>query len=214
MRTLMDKKRRTPLLLAGLVLLAAILACTSNDTLFIKLTPTRLPTATRAGVTTTTSFAKGDKVYAIGFGRGLNVDLYDAPGSTKVSHLETCFRNSRVTINDIAHNETNASDPVIYYQITCVKALGWLPEYSLSILNPKNGKAIVKSTDGKAVVIYKKPDPASDQVGTCDDGTNVRITEVIPLLNKEKTEAIKFAEVTCNTIKGYILETLLTPGQA
>src|SRR5260221_12196490 len=153
---------------AMLALLLAALACTSNDTLFIKLTATPIPTVPPTALSGNTRYKKGDKLYAVEAQRVISLSGQPTAKIDVEGGMLTCFRNTQVIVLDASKSVTDPKDPTIYYQIDCGGGgVGWLPEYKLTPLNPGGGTAIVKSPDGKGAPIYSqstiKSDLASDK---------------------------------------------------
>jgi hypothetical protein len=199
----------------AVMLLATILACTSNDTLFIKLTTTPVPTLTSTPLSQQTRYNKGDKVYAVSSAR--MIELMDQPGEKNLStmgNFAQCFRNTSVTITDTSLSVVDSGDKLLYYQIDCGPGgTGWVPEYFLTLLNPKGGKAEVKSPDGKGATLYKDPTTKSAPVGIpCTDGTQVSVSDVTRNVDfSSEEDTTLYAEIKCGDQTGYVLETLLVP---
>jgi hypothetical protein len=211
-------RTRSKAWVAGAFLILAVLACTSNDTLFIKLTPAPTPTIapTALPVDTVTSYKVGDSVYALSSKQ--QVELSDRPGEKSLSSSGTfanCFRNEKVTITEVARSVVQSDDPFFYYKIKCKDAQGWVAEYDLTLFNPSNGKAVIKSPDGKGAVLYQKADQTSKPVqdAPCEDGTQVTITGMSRILNigAKAEDPTKYARVKCGSVTGYVLENLLAP---
>ena len=222
----MDQLRRTmpnmktALLATSVALILAILACTSNDTLFIKLTVTPAPTITPtalAGVDT--KYKKGDQLYAVDSERIINLGSQagDTGGIIGAGFL-SCFRNSQVTVQDISRSVVDPTDPDIYYQVDCGQGgQGWLPQFKLMLFNPDGGTAVVKSPDGKGAPLYKdstiKSALASDT--PCPDGTQVKISDAtrnIDLSSKTLDKNI-YLHVECGDTSGWIIDSMLAPPQ-
>lgn len=218
MRT--KKSARAALLGTSIALIVAMLACTSNDTLFIKLTLTPVPTVTPTPlVGVDTKYKKGDQVYAVDAERiiSLGSQAGDTGGTIGAGFI-SCFRNSQVNVLDISKSVVNATDPDIYYQIDCGPGgQGWLPQYKLMAFNPDGGTAVIKSPDGKGAPIYKdsttKAALASDK--PCPDGTQVKITDAtrdIDLSAKTVDKNI-YLQVQCGDTSGWIVDSMLAPPQ-
>jgi len=214
----MSKKPRGCLafLTVTLVLIMAMLACTSNDTLFIKLTATPSPTITPTPLNIQTKYQKGQQLYAVDAQKVITFD--EQPGSQGVSgfSMTSCFRNTQVTILDASMSISDPKDPWVYYQVDCGSGgQGWVPEYKLTPFNPSGGMAVVKSPDGKGAPIYSEGDvksPLATQA-PCPDGTKVEITDILRSTNLSATEedTNKYARVDCNGTNGYIVESMLAP---
>jgi hypothetical protein len=214
------RNKKLALLGATVALIVAMLACTSNDSLFIKLTATPVPTVTPtplAGVDT--RYKKGDQLYAVDVERIINLGSQagDTGGIIGAGFL-SCFRNSPVTVQDISRSVVDSSDPDIYYQVDCGQGgSGWLPQYKLTPYNPAGGTAVVKSPDGKGAPLYKdstiKAALASDK--PCPDGTQVKISDAtrnIDLSGKTLDKNI-YLQVQCGDASGWVVDSMLAPSQ-
>src|SRR5690349_10778072 len=93
-------QRQTPGLAALVGCLLAILACTSNDTLFIKLTATPVPSITPTQLTLTGGYKVNDKPYLVGATFQIPLTIEPGPPVNAASALSICFPNTQVTIND------------------------------------------------------------------------------------------------------------------
>ncbi|MEP7285564.1 MAG: hypothetical protein ABI947_07330 [Chloroflexota bacterium] len=203
--------------IAAMCLLFAMLACTSNDTLFIHLTATPVPTPVPTPLSIETRFKKGQLVYAVSNRRV--IQLNDAPGQKNFSTtgvLTSCFRNTQVTVLDVGKNSDDPEDPIIYYQVDCGSSgQGWLPEYGLTQFLPTGGTAVIKSPDGKGAPMYKNPSVKSPPVGDqpCADGATVKISDItrnIDLSSKIEDTTL-FAKVNCSGVTGFLMESFLAP---
>jgi len=214
--------RRKTLALAGtsVALILAILACTSNDTLFIKLTSTPVPTVTPTPlVGVDTRYKRGDQLYAVDAERIINLGSQAGDtGGVIGSGFLSCFRNSQVTVQDISKSVVDPSDSDIYYQVDCGSGgQGWLPQYKLMPYNPDGGMAVIKSPDGKGAPLFKdstmKSALASDK--PCPDGTQVKISDAtrnIDLSSKTLDKNI-YLQVQCGDTSGWIVDSMLAPPQ-
>jgi hypothetical protein len=212
------RTHRSHLWLAFMAMLMAVLACTSNDTLFIKLTEAPTPTITPTPLPqdTQTRYQPDQTVYLIGTKR--QIDLGDQPGARNLStsgNFASCFRNAQVKIISASKSMTNPDDPIYYYNINCTSNHGWVPEYSLTVFKPNGGTAVVKSPDGKGAPLYQRAEDgaATVQDAPCPDGTKVTISDITRKLNVAATseDPTLFAKVTCGDASGYVLESMLTP---
>jgi len=198
-----------------LVLLLAILACTSNDTMFIKLTATPMPTTTPTPLAAQTRYKVGDKLYLVDTRRV--TELPDTPGAKIApgSNLATCFRDTVVNVLEASLSMLDKADTTIYYKVSCgASGQGWLPEYYLSVFGP-NSQAKIQSPDGKGAPIYKEASFKSALVKPegCPDGTTVRITTMTRNLDLRvaSEEKMIFTTTNCEGTRGYIPETMLVP---
>jgi hypothetical protein len=205
---------RAPALLALLGLILATLACTSNDTLFIHLTETPVPTVTPTPLAIETRFKIHDKATIVS--ATFQITMYRRPGPPSFAEAASapCFPNTRVDILNVSRNVDDPKDPVIYYDVQCASATGWVPEYWLTPLNP-NGSAVVKSADGKGAVLYSNPDVTSEPASPtpCADGTTLSISSLT--LNPDASATAPdnhiYVQVTCGDVTGYALESDLVP---
>lgn len=217
MHTLFHAHSR-PLWMALIAMIMAVLACTSNDTLFIKLTEVPTPTITPTPLpnSTETRFKPDQVVYLIGTKR--QIDLGDQPGARNLStsgNFASCFRNSQVRVVSASKSTINKDDPIFYYNIDCTSNQGWVPEYSLTSFKPNGGTAQIKSPDGKGASIYQQPESGSGTIqdAPCADGTKVTILDITRKLDvaASSEDPTLFAKVTCGDAVGYVLETMLSP---
>src|SRR5437667_8952962 len=92
-------------LLTGLCsLILAMLACTSNDTLFIHFTPTPVPSVTPTPLTSATRFKIKDKVYVGSSSFQIMMAADPEMPSSQVASLSACFQNTLVEILDVSRN--------------------------------------------------------------------------------------------------------------
>ncbi len=206
--------QRAPALLVLFCLALATLACTSNDTLFIRLTETPVPTVSPTPLAIQTRFKVHDKVTIVS--ATFQITMYRRPGPPSFSAAASapCFPNTQVDVLDVSRNVDDATDPVIYYNVQCASATGWVPEYWLTPLGP-SGSAVVKSADGKGAVLYSNPDTTSAPASPspCADGTTLSISSLT--LNPDASAAAPdnhiYVQVTCGDVTGYALENDLVP---
>jgi hypothetical protein len=202
-------QRTTWTVLASLIL--AALACTSNDTLFIRLTETPVPTVTPTPLASDTRFKINDNVTIVGSAFQIMMATRPGPVESAVASLATCFADTQVQILDVSKNAEDSNDPGLYYSVQCGASSGWVPEYWLTPLEA-SGSAVVKSKDGKGATLYTNPDVASEPASAaCPDGTTVAIGGLT--LNPDATEANPdtniYVQVTCDGATGYALESAL-----
>jgi hypothetical protein len=202
---------------ALLGLVAAVLACTSNDTLFIKLTATPVPSPSPTALAMETRFKIGDKPTIASATFQITMANRPEPPSSVVAALSTCFPNTQVEVTDVSRNRTDPQDPGIYYQVQCAAASGWVPEYWLTFLSP-SGSAVVKSKDGKGATLYRNADAASKPVSPnpCADGTTVPISglSLNPDASATNPDTNIYVQVTCDGVTGYALESALVPASS
>jgi hypothetical protein len=123
------RQRRFSLLLCMLALGLATLACWSSDTLFIRLTPTPVPTLTLPVIELESLFKVGDMVQIAAQGVG-SVYLTEVPEPVtrrnRVANAN-CYPNSTVTVAAVQR-----VDEITYYQVACnLSAPGWVAEQFL-----------------------------------------------------------------------------------
>ncbi len=216
----LSTRRLTPHRLPWIALAALILvtlACTSNDTLFIKLTPTPVPSATPTPLAVETRFKIKDKVYLVGSGFQITMSADPGPVDSQAAAMTTCFANIQVDVLDASKNTSDPKDPTIYYKVQCAAATGWVPEYWLTPLSP-SGSAVVKSKDGKGAMLYSNPDADSQPAAPrpCADDTTVTISGLTlnPDATPQKPDNNIYVQVTCGNTTGYALESALVPASS
>jgi hypothetical protein len=191
-------------------IMLALLACTANDTLFIRLTATPVPSLTPTPLSIQTKFSKGDKVIIVGFSEFTAISLPSLAGPFRpgVPNATTCFPNTRVDVLDVSRNTVDASDPFLYYQVRCAGKDGWLPEYSLTLFN-KNDKAKIIAAEGAPM--YPQAELAGQPVHTCPLDAEVTVQSMTnnPF---DITDTKLFIEITCEKKRGYVLEETLGKG--
>jgi hypothetical protein len=200
------------LAVAALMLLlgASALACTANDTLFIQLTATPEPTITPTPLSLATKYKRGDSATVVSVSDIGTVALIPLPGPYRpgISTL-TCFPSTTITITDISLNTTDAADKIIYYQINCSGAQGWIAEFYLSPFK-KFAQVVVTTADGKGAPVYANADATSTPSDTCPDGTRTEITRLTRNPANDADQNI-YAEISCAGKTGYVLDTALAP---
>jgi hypothetical protein len=185
----------------------AALACTANDTLFIRLTDTPPPTITPTPLAITTKFKVGDSGVVVGLSEFAAVSLPASAGPL-VPGIggATCFPNTRVTVLDVSRNISDPNDETIYYLVQC-SGKGWIAEHLFSRFN-RGDRAIVKTEDGSSVKLYRQSDVNSAQLDApCPNGTEVK---VIGLTFNPRDRNI-YIQVRCGALSGWLLEEQLAP---
>ncbi len=205
---------RTRALLASgaalLMLIMAALACTANDTLFIRLTDTPPPTLTPTPLPIITKFRVGDSGVIVGLSEFATVSL-PANAGPLVPGIggATCFPNTRVTVLDVSRNINDPNDEMIYYLVQC-SGRGWVAEYQFSRFN-RGDKAVVKTADGGDVKLYRQPNVnAATLDQPCPNGTEVSVTGVTANPSDPRDRNI-YLQVRCGTLSGWLLEEHLAP---
>lgn len=193
-----------------LMLIMAALACTANDTLFIRLTDTPPPTLTPTPLPIVTKFKVGDKGVIVGLSEFAAVSLPAVAGPL-VPGIggATCFPNTRVTVLDVSRNINDPNDETIYYQVQC-SGKGWIAEHQLSRFN-RGDKAMVKTADSSDAKLYRQPDTNSAALDQpCPNGAEVNVTGVTanPLNPRDRNI---YLQVRCGTLSGWLLEEQLAP---
>ena len=206
-------RRLGALWMVMVALFVAMLACTSNDTLFIKLTDTPVPTITPTRLAIQTRYKVGDKPYIVYWTFQIPMASRPKMHDSQTATLSTCFPNTQVEVLDVSRNVDDPNDTGIYYQIQCAAASGWVPEFWLTMLNP-SGSAVVKSADGKGATLYSDPNTSKPvSQNPCADGTKLSISAIT--LNPDGADTASdtnvYAQVTCGTDTGYVLGSLLVP---
>lgn len=195
---------------ALLMLSMAALACTANDTLFIRLTDTPQPTSTPTPLPITTKFKVGDSGVVVGLSEFAAVSLPSSAGPL-VPGIggATCFPNTRVTVLDVSRNVSDPNDETIYYLVQC-SGRGWIAEHQFSRFN-RGDKAIVKTEDGSGAKLYRQSDVTSAQLDEpCPDGTEVSVTGLTANPFNPRDTNI-YVQVRCGNLSGWLLEEQLAP---
>jgi hypothetical protein len=198
-------------------LFMAVLACTSNDTLFIQLTATPTPTITPTALALETKLNAGDVAWTIS--SGYTMGMLTKPGTgVDLGAGGQCFRNTKVTVVSKSKDVDNPSSNLILYQVDCGSGLGWLKEYELSKIDPAGIEALIKSPDGKGAILYSEADAKSKPVSTtpCADGTKVTTSDVAenPNVADASQDPHLYVQITCGSDTGYVLETMLVPASS
>lgn len=202
-----------------LMLMAALLACTSNDTLFIKLTLTPVPSLTPTPLVLETRFSRNDKVFLVGSQR--LIEFAARPGEKDLISAQksgSCIRNTSVTVLDVSRSVLDQQDTAIYYKLDCGgSGQGWLPEFYVSIFNPRNGSAQIKTKDGKGAPLFEAANAKSATAASksCPEATKVTVTDLTREidLSRDVQSVIIYARVNCGSERGYVLESNLAPVQ-
>ncbi|PJF36643.1 MAG: hypothetical protein CUN49_04410 [Candidatus Thermofonsia Clade 1 bacterium] len=196
--------------LALLMFFMASLACTANDTLFIRLTDTPVPTATPTPLPITTKFKVGESGVVVGLSEFAAVSLPASAGPL-VPGIggATCFPNTRVTVLDVSRNINDPNDETIYYLVQC-SGRGWIAEYQFSRFN-RGDKAIVQTADGSDARLYRQSDVTSAPLDqACPNGTEVSVTGLTANPFNPNDRNI-YVQVRCGTVSGWLLEEQLAP---
>jgi len=196
--------------LASLVL--AVLACTSNDTLFIQLTATPTPTITPTPLVLQTKLSVGDTAWTVS--SGLSLTLPSNPTTAVDLTAGTqCFRGLKVSILDKSKDVSDPNSNVILYKIDCGSGPGWIAEYSLSKFDPAGTTAVIKSPDGKGAPMYTEADSTSKPAAAapCADGTKVTTSDISqnPNVRDASVDPHLYVQITCGSDTGYVLEDML-----
>jgi hypothetical protein len=179
------------LFLPCIMLIVAILACTSNDTLFIQLTQTPIPTATVTRAAVQTRFATGDKLtYVAATSPGVLLNSADA--NDKSTSL--CFTGTQVTIND-----ASVKDKTAFYKIKCASYEGWTPENNLTLIRANSNATLAQAT---ALTTDPEPDATTNRAGMCPANSTVSVLDlaISPL------DGRIYANVQCATVTGWLPE--------
>ncbi|MCC7206230.1 MAG: hypothetical protein IT323_02925 [Anaerolineae bacterium] len=205
--------RRTPFALStvALSLLLAILACTANDTLFIRLTATPEPTITPTPLSLETRFKVGDTAIMVGVSNFAGINMPPLPGPFRpgVSGNVTCFPNSKVPIIDISRNTADPNDETIYYLVECPMR-GWAADFNLSRF-AQYESAVVKSADGSGAKMWRNTDASSDPLPeVCPDGETISIQTLMNNPNNPRDPNI-YIQTSCAGQTGFLLESDLAP---
>jgi hypothetical protein len=189
----------------------AILACTANDTLFIRLTETPAPTITPTPLSLETRFSVGDTAVVVGVSNFAGVNLPPLPGPFRpgVPGNVTCFPNSKVPILDISLNTANPDDPTVYYLVEC-PTRGWAADFNLARFSQFD-TAVVQSSDGNGARMWRNTDASNEPLPeTCPDGESVTIQLLMNNPSKPGDPNI-YVQTTCAGQSGYLLESDLVP---
>lgn len=187
-----------------------ILACTANDTLFIRLTDTPIPSLTPTPLAIKTKLKIGGKGVLVGVSDFAAIQMPSQPGpSAPGSGTATCFPSTRVEILDVSRALNNPADENIYYQVNCAGSIGWLAEYQLSAFG-RGDTAVVKSSDGTGAPILSGADAARATTDVCADGSQVAVSGV-SANQFNPTDQNVYVQITCGNLRGYVLDSFLAP---
>ncbi len=185
--------------LVSATLLLMMLACTSNDTLFIQLTATPPPTLTATPLAAVTRFKIGDKPVFVA--AASPQALYASPNANdKSGSSNLCFSSTQVAITDLAIGVDNT----VYYKIKCASANGWTLETNLTLLKAGSSAALKMDT-------YLTNDPGSDDPTNraadqpCKAGTKVGVLD-LAMMPKEK---VIYVQIQCGAMVGWLNDTAL-----
>jgi hypothetical protein len=199
------------LTLVAAFLLAATLACTSNDTLFIHLTATPAPTITPTPLAILTKFKIGDTGVLVSISAFRPLQLPALPGALQpgIAGNVTCFPGSKVTILDVSKSLRDPNDPTIYYQVAC-PAKGWAADYQLARF-AANDSAVIQVSDAPGATLYSAADKKSQALPTpCANGTTVSVQSVTSNPSDDSDQTI-YLQVSCGSQSGYVVESALAP---
>jgi hypothetical protein len=177
------------------MLILAALACTSNDTLFIQLTATPIPTVTPTRAAIQTRFAPGDKLtYVAATNPGV---LLNTPDMNDKS-TALCFTGTQITVND-----ATTQDKTTFYKIKCASSEGWTPESTLTPLRVNSAATLAQAA---ALTTDPEPDATTNRAGNCPNGSSVTVLDlaISPL------DGRIYANVQCSTVVGWLPERSLS----
>ncbi|MBX3065340.1 MAG: hypothetical protein KF726_20350 [Anaerolineae bacterium] len=192
---------------ATIMLMLAVLACTANDTLFIHLTETPVPTITPTPFVGANKFKIGDTAQIIGPSAFQQVGMAGVPGPyIPAQSPGLCLPGIAVKILDVATGQNASGEAAIYYQLSCSGGRsGWLAEYQLTAFL-KNAPIVIASKDGTGATLYFQNDANGRTMpDKCPDGTKTLVSEV--LSGKSPTDTNVYIQVDCNKVRAYVLET-------
>ncbi|CAG1000760.1 MAG: hypothetical protein IAE83_14775 [Anaerolinea sp.] len=196
------------LALVGLVMM--ILACTSNDSLFIRLTETPTPSLTPTPLALETKLKKGDSALVIGLSDFASINMPPLPGPFQpgMAGGMTCFPNTKVSVLDISRNLSDPDDPTLYYQVQC-NGIGWAPEWSLARFS-RGDKPVVSAEAGAP--LYSTADASGSPVGTCPSGSEAEVLKAGRNPSNDSDLNV-YIEISCGTQQGWVVEDTLSPAQ-
>jgi hypothetical protein len=189
----------------------AIVACTANDTLFIRLTATPAPTITPTPLSLDTRFKVGDTAVVVGVSAFAGVSFPPLPGPFRpgVPGNVTCFPNSKVPVRDVSRNTADPDDETLYYLVECPQR-GWAAEYNLSRF-AQYENAVVKSADGSGAPMWRNTDASSEPLPeTCPDGETITI-QLLMNNPSDTSDSNIYVQTSCAGQGGFLLETDLAP---
>lgn len=195
---------------ATFMLMLAVLACTANDTLFIHLTETPVPSITPTPYVGANKFKIGDTAQIIGPSAFQQVGMAGVPGPyIPAQSPGLCLPGIAIKILDVATGTNATGESAIYYELSCSGGRsGWLAEYQLTAFL-KNTPVIIASKDGTGATLYFQNDIGGRVLpNKCPDGTKTLVSEV--LSGKSATDTNVYIQVDCNKVRAYVLETEVT----
>lgn len=186
-------------LLMLLALLVTLLACTSNDTLFIHLTATPLPTPTATPLAVVTRYKVGDKPVFVAASSPQT--LFASPNTNdKSGGADLCFTSTQVSITGIAIG----ADGATYYKIKCAAANGWTLEANLTPLKP--GASATVKIDTNLTNDPELDNPNDRAVNApCKADTTVGVLD-LAMTPKDK---IIYAQIQCGAAVGWLPDAAL-----
>jgi hypothetical protein len=207
-----SRKTYTALSVVLLALMLTVMACTAQDTLFIHLTLTPTPTITPTPISTEgVKYKIGDKLTIIGNSPFSPVGLNANAGPfSPVTSATQCLPKTSVTVGDISRNIADANDNVIYYLVGCNGKKGWIPEYQITAY-PVGTKLVIKSADGAGASVFQQNDAVKGKPldEKCPDGTAITVADA--QTGKVITDRNVYLQITCDKLKGYVLDTDVAP---
>ncbi len=173
-------------------MLIAALACTSNDTLFIHLTNTPVPTVTPTAALTSSRYQAGDMLTFVAQpSPGTLAESADRAGNASGGAL--CFTGTQVTV---------LQGSATAYQIRCASAVGWAREANLTAL-AVGGRAIVQAET------FVTDDPEPDATTNRADTTPCKANAATSILDLATSGGVIYANVQCGTAVGWLPEAAL-----
>jgi hypothetical protein len=189
------------------ILVLAVLACTANDTLFIKLTETPVPTVTPTPIDIETKVNIGDTVTVIGPSAFQQVGLAGVPGPYVVAQSPgLCLPGLSATIQDVAQ-----ANDIVYFKLACSGSrAGWLQANQVTAY-ARNTPIVIKAQDGQgSAVIYTQNDANAKTADEgCPDGTEATVLDVVT--GRNPTDMNVYVQISCNSTRGYVLEQDIMP---
>jgi hypothetical protein len=172
----------------------AALACTSNDTFFIHLTETPIPSPTVTRAAIQTRFTVGDKLTYVG-ASSPGILFNSADPNDKSTAL--CYTGTLVTIND-----AGVKDKLTFYKIKCASSEGWTTENTLTPLRVNSTATLAQAV---ALTTDPEPDATTNRAGMCPASTNVVVLD----LALSPLDARIYANGQCGTLTGWLPERAL-----
>lgn len=193
---LLKMRRRRKLLLAWLLCAGALLACTSNDTLFIHLTATPIPTATPTPSAAQSRFRPGRQATFVG--SGAPAALLSAPDPSARSATAACFTATLITIEEV---RIVGAEP--FYRVTCASQQGWVAERNLTTY--KAGDTFTASQD---MFLTNDPGPDDPQAPNRASSQPCRAGQTLSILDFAfyAPEGRIYLNVQCGAAVGWVPE--------